>query len=39
MHGYHPDDAYSDGVFLSNEEPPVPIRTVADVYQCLRQAL
>jgi predicted AlkP superfamily pyrophosphatase or phosphodiesterase len=39
MHGYHPDDAYSDGVFLSSERPPVPVRTVADVYQCLRQAL
>lgn len=39
MHGYHPDDAYSDGIFLSSERPPVPIRTVADVYQCLRQAL
>lgn len=39
MHGYHPDDAYSDGVFLSSEKPPVPIRAVADVYQCMRQAL
>jgi predicted AlkP superfamily pyrophosphatase or phosphodiesterase len=39
MHGYHPDDAYSDGVFLSSEKPPFRVQTVADVYQCLRQAL
>jgi hypothetical protein len=39
MHGYHPDDAYSDGVFLSSEQPPTQIRSVGDVYQCLRQAL
>ena len=39
MHGYHPDDEYSDGVFLSSEKPPVPVRTIADVYQCLRRAL
>jgi predicted AlkP superfamily pyrophosphatase or phosphodiesterase len=39
MHGYHPDDAYSDGVFLGSEKPPFPVHTVADVYQCLREAL
>ena len=39
MHGYHPDDEYSDGVFLSSEEPPVEVRSVADVYACLRQGL
>jgi predicted AlkP superfamily pyrophosphatase or phosphodiesterase len=39
MHGYHPDDAFSDGVFLSSEKPPTQIRSVADIYQCLRQAL
>jgi predicted AlkP superfamily pyrophosphatase or phosphodiesterase len=39
MHGYHPDDKYSHGVFLSSEKPPIPVRTVADVYQCLRRAL
>lgn len=38
MHGYHPDDPYSDGVFLSNQEPPVPVESVADVYYCMRQA-
>jgi len=38
MHGYHPDDAYSDGVFLSNQEPPVPVEGVADVYFCMQQA-
>jgi len=39
MHGYHPDDSYSDGIFLSSEPPPTQIRSVGDVYQCLRQAL
>lgn len=38
MHGYHPDDHYSDGVFLSNVEPPVRIDGVADVYSCMRYA-
>lgn len=33
MHGYHPNDSYSDGVFLSNREPESPIRSVQDVHQ------
>jgi len=39
MHGYHPDDPYSDGVLLSSHRPPAPVRTVADVYHCLQQAI
>jgi hypothetical protein len=39
MHGYHPDDPYSDGIFLSNREPSSPVESVADVYQCMQQAL
>jgi hypothetical protein len=38
MHGYHPDDAYSDAIFLSNREPPVPMRTIADAYACMLHA-
>jgi type I phosphodiesterase/nucleotide pyrophosphatase len=38
MHGYHPDDPYSDAIFLSNHEPPVPMRSVADAYQCMAHA-
>lgn len=38
MHGYHPDDAYSDAIFLSNQEPPVPMRTIADAYACMVHA-
>ncbi len=38
MHGYHPDDPYSDAVFLSNRRPRTEMRTIADVYQCMRQA-
>lgn len=38
MHGYHPDDPYSDGIFLSRQEPPVPMRTIADPYACMAHA-
>jgi predicted AlkP superfamily pyrophosphatase or phosphodiesterase len=38
MHGYHPDDPDSDGIFLSNREPSSPIREVGDVHGFLRQA-
>lgn len=38
MHGYHPDDPYSDAIFLSNRQPPVPLTTIADLYQCLEEA-
>lgn len=38
MHGYHPDDAYSDAIFLSNQEPSVPMRTIADAYACMLHA-
>lgn len=37
MHGYHPDDPYSDGVFLSNRQPKVTIRSVQDVHQWMRK--
>lgn len=36
MHGYHPDDKYSDGVFLASQKPPVPVEGVADVYGCMK---
>jgi predicted AlkP superfamily pyrophosphatase or phosphodiesterase len=35
MHGYHPDDPDSDGVFLSNVEPATAVREVADVHAFL----
>jgi len=38
MHGYHPDDCYSDAIFLSNEKPMQPMRTIADVYYSIRGA-
>ena len=38
MHGYHPDDADSDAIFLSNVRPPVDVRTIADVYRCMEAA-
>jgi len=38
MHGYHPDDCYSDAIFLSNETPLRPMRTIADVYDSIREA-
>ena len=38
MHGYHPDDSYSDAIFLSNEKPLRPMRNIADVYYSIRDA-
>ena len=33
MHGYHPDDPYSDGVFLSNRTPENALQSVQDVHR------
>ena len=38
MHGYHPDDSYSDAIFLSSHPPDTEMRTIADVYGYMRQA-
>jgi predicted AlkP superfamily pyrophosphatase or phosphodiesterase len=38
MHGYHPEDPYSDAVFLSSREPPVAVQTIADIYACMQNA-
>lgn len=32
MHGYHPDDPYSDAVFLSNRDPDTPLSTIRDLH-------
>ena len=37
MHGYHPGDRYSDGIFLSNRPPSAPVRAIQDVYRCMRE--
>jgi len=39
MHGYHPDDPYSDAVFLSNRKPSAELKSIADVYRCLKTAV
>lgn len=39
MHGYDPDDSYSDGVFLSNRRPPSKVNSVQDVHTCMRVAI
>jgi hypothetical protein len=39
MHGYHPTDRYSDGIFLSSNSAPHDVADVADVYRCMRAAL
>jgi len=38
MHGYHPDDPYSNGVFLSNRPPAATVRSIRDVYHCMKEA-
>jgi hypothetical protein len=39
MHGYHPNDRYSDAVFLSDRQPSTPMRTIADVYSRMSEAI
>jgi len=38
MHGYHPDDPYSDAVFLSNRPPVFPLKSIRDIYGYMEQA-
>jgi predicted AlkP superfamily pyrophosphatase or phosphodiesterase len=38
MHGYHPDDSYSDGIFLASRTPETEICTIADVYPWMLRA-
>lgn len=38
MHGYDPQDSYSDAIFLSSGQPPGPVFTIADVYPCMQSA-
>lgn len=35
MHGYHPDDEYSDGVFLANARPAIEPESIADIHHYL----
>lgn len=37
MHGYHPEDEYSDAVYLSNRRPSI-MSTIAELFQCMKQA-
>lgn len=39
MHGYHPDDSYSDGVFLSNRTPQESLQSVQDVHKWMLDAV
>jgi Type I phosphodiesterase / nucleotide pyrophosphatase len=39
MHGYHPDDVYSDAVFLSSEPRRTPLATVRDVFGNMQEAI
>jgi hypothetical protein len=38
MHGYHPDDPYSDAVFLSNRPPASQLTTIRDIYDHMERA-
>jgi hypothetical protein len=38
MHGYHPDDADSDAVFLSSAAAPPELRAITDIYPLLLDA-
>jgi hypothetical protein len=39
MHGFHPDDPDSDAIFLASKSPRSPLRTIADVYPWVAEAL
>jgi hypothetical protein len=39
MHGYHPDDAYSDAVYLSSHPVPPDLRTITDIHKTMREAV
>jgi len=35
MHGYHPEDPDSDGIFLSSGPPSAPVRSIADIHSLM----
>jgi type I phosphodiesterase/nucleotide pyrophosphatase len=37
MHGYHPEDPYSDAVFLCDREPATNMRTIANVHDHIQE--
>lgn len=39
MHGYHPDDPYSDAIFLTNRKPRTKMETIGDIHGCMVDAL
>ena len=38
MHGYHPNDPYSDAVFLSNRPPASPLNSIRNIYDYMERA-
>lgn len=38
MHGYHPDDPYSDAIFLTSHPPLLEVQTIADVFPHMLEA-
>jgi hypothetical protein len=39
MHGYQPDDCYSDAIFLASHQPGFAMETIADVHRCMKEAI
>jgi predicted AlkP superfamily pyrophosphatase or phosphodiesterase len=39
MHGYQPDDRYSDAIFLASHHPGFAMETIADVHRCMKEAM
>ena len=37
MHGYHPDDSYSDAIFLTNAKPRNSMQEIAEVHEFMEQ--
>ena len=39
MHGYHPDDCWSDAAFLSSEAPPTPLKTITELFNLMTHGI
>ena len=37
MHGYHPSDAHSNAIYLSNRPPTRPLHSILDLYECMAE--
>jgi len=39
MHGYHPADAYSDAIYLTNRKPKYPVHHLQEIYANIHESI